>query len=98
MGHGYLTSMNADSPGTPNGDNIIEQRHTRGEIISRAEELLKKQLVQDLADYADLEKVGIRGKVGETTMYGDVDQSGSRSNQHKIHLPVLLQLDTQRGI
>lgn len=74
----YVTKMNAGRPGTPEGDKIIEQRHTRGEIISRAEELLKKQLGQDLSDYADLEEVGIRGKVGETTMYGYVDKSGNR--------------------
>ena len=74
----YLTRMSAGRPGTPDGDKIIEQRHTRGEIISRAEELLKKQLGQDLADYAELEEVGIRGKPGETTLYGYVDKSGNK--------------------
>jgi hypothetical protein len=74
----YLTRMSAGRPGTPEGDKIIEQRHTRSEIISRAEELLHKQLGQDLADYADLEEVGMRGKAGETTLYGYVDKGGNK--------------------
>jgi hypothetical protein len=74
----YLTKMSAGKLDSPKGGKIIEQRHTRGEIISRAEELLSKELGQELATYAELEEVGIRGKVGEDTVYGYVDVSGNR--------------------
>lgn len=74
----YLTKMSAGQHGSPEGDAIIEQRHTRGEIISHAEELLAKQLGQDLATYASLEEVGMRGNVGENTVYGYVDTAGNK--------------------
>lgn len=74
----YLTKMSAGQPGSPEGDAIIEQRHTRGEIICHAEELLAKQLGQDLATYAKLEEVGTRGNVGEETIYGYVDPAGKK--------------------
>jgi hypothetical protein len=67
-----------DHGNTPEGDKIIEQQHTRREIISRAEELLAKQLGQDLATYAKLEEVGMRGRAGEDTVYGYVDTSGKK--------------------
>jgi hypothetical protein len=72
----YLTRMSAGKLGTPSGDRIIEQHHTGSEIISRAEEVLAKELCQDLADYAGLEEVCSRGDVGENTVWGYVDQSG----------------------
>lgn len=74
----YITRMSSGQQGSPGGDKIIEQRHTRREIISRAEELLAKELAQDLAAYAELEEVGTRGKVGEDTVYGYVDTSGNK--------------------
>jgi hypothetical protein len=74
----YVTKMSAGRLGTPEGDKIIEQQHTRREIISRAEELLAKQLGQDLATYAKLEEVGMRGRAGEDTVYGYVDTSGKK--------------------
>ncbi len=69
INHVYLTRMNAGTPGKPDGDKIFEQRHTRGDIISRAEQLLTKQLRQEVGDYAALEEVKKRGKVGATTTY-----------------------------
>jgi hypothetical protein len=74
----YLTKMSAGKLDSPTGSKIIEQRHTRSEIISRAEELLTKELGQELATYAELEEVGIRGRVGEDTVYGYVDASGNK--------------------
>lgn len=75
----YLTRMSAGKLGTPSGDRIIEQHHTGSEIISRAEEVLAKELGQDLADYAGLEEVCSRS-VGEATVWGYVDQSGKNVN------------------
>ena len=71
----YLTRMSAGKLGTPFGDRIIEQHHTVSEIISRAEEVLAKELGQDLAGYAELEEVCTRGNVGEDTVWGYVDKS-----------------------
>ena len=76
----YVTKMSAGKLGTPSGDKIIEQRHTRREIISRAEEVLAKELGQDLATYAELEEVGMRGRAGEDTVYGYVDTSGKKAD------------------
>ncbi len=39
----YLTKMSTGKQGSP-GNQIIERRHTRHEIISRAKELLAKEL------------------------------------------------------
>ena len=75
----YLTRMSAGKLGTPSGDRIIEQHHTGSEIISRAQEVLAKELGQDLADYAGLEEVCARS-VGEATVWGYVDQSGKNVN------------------
>jgi hypothetical protein len=71
--------MSAGKLGTPSGDRIIEQHHTGSEIISRAQEVLAKELGQDLADYAGLEEVCARS-VGEATVWGYVDQSGKNVN------------------
>jgi hypothetical protein len=73
----YLTKMSTGKQGSP-GNQIIERRHTRHEIISRAKELLAKELGQDLATYAELEEVGMRGRTGENTVYGYVDTSGKK--------------------
>ena len=72
----YITKMSAGKMSSPTGSKIIEQRHTGSEIISRAEEVLAKELGQDLADYAGLEEVCSR-HVGENTVWGYVDKSGS---------------------
>jgi hypothetical protein len=74
----YQTKMSSSSRSNPEGNKIIEQRHTRSEIISHAEELLAKELGQDLATYAKLEQVGTRGNVGEDTVYGYVDPVGKK--------------------
>ena len=74
----YLTKSSRGQQGSPEGNKIIEQRHTHGEIISHAEELLAKELSQDLASYANLEEVGTRGGVGESTIYGYVDKTGNK--------------------
>ena len=73
----YLTRMSTGKQGSP-GNLIIEQQHTRREIISRAQELLAKETGQDLAAYAELEEVGMRGRIGEDTVYGHVDTSGKK--------------------
>jgi hypothetical protein len=72
----YITRMSAGKMSSPTGSKIIEQRHTGSEIISRAEEVLAKELGQDLADYAGLDEVCTRA-VGEATVWGYVDQSGN---------------------
>lgn len=72
----YITRMSAGQMSSPTGSKIIEQRHTGSEIISRAEEVLAKELCQDLAEYAGLEEVCSR-HVGENTVWGYVDKSGS---------------------
>lgn len=74
----YKTKMSSGRQGTPEGNKIIEQRHTHSEIISRAEALISKELGQDLAAYAQLEEVGTRGRVGEVTVYGYVNKSGNK--------------------
>jgi hypothetical protein len=74
----YITKMSAGKMNTEAGRKIIEQRHTRGEIISRAEELLVKELCQELADYAGLQEACTRGKAGEDTIYGFVDRVGNK--------------------
>lgn len=74
----YLTKRSAGKQGNAGGDRIIEERHTRSEIISHAEELLAKELSQDLATYAGLEEVATRRRVGENTVYGYVDTSGKK--------------------
>lgn len=71
----YLTKMSVGRMGSPSGKKIVEEQHTRSEIISLAEELLAKELSQDLATYAGLEEVAKR-RVGEDTVYGFVDASG----------------------
>ena len=73
----YLTKMSSGKQSSP-GNKIIERHHTRREIISRAEELLAKEFGEDLATYAELEEVGMRGRIGEDTVYGYVDTSGKR--------------------
>ncbi len=73
----YLTRMSTGKQGSP-GNRIIEQQHTRHKIISRAQELPAKELGQDLAAYAELEEVGMHGRIGEDTVYGHVDTSGKK--------------------
>ena len=73
----YLTKMSSGKQSSP-GNKIIERHHTRREIISRAEELLAKEFGEDLATYAELEEVGMRGRIGEDTVYGYVDTSGKQ--------------------
>ncbi len=70
----YITRMN--NPGKPG--EILEQQHTRREIIDRAETVLASQMSLEggLALYSGLEEVGKRGTVGEATVYGYVDKSG----------------------
>ena len=74
----YKTKMSSSSQGSAGGNRIIEQQHTHSEIISHAEELLAKELGQDLATFAKLEEVGTRGKAGEDTIYGYVDTAGKK--------------------
>jgi hypothetical protein len=74
----YKTKMSSSSQGSAGGNRIIEQQHTHSEIISHAEELLAKELSQNLATFAELEEVGTRGKVGEDTVYGYVDTAGKK--------------------
>jgi hypothetical protein len=77
MGTIYLTKMGT---GDPAKGGVKEQFHTGEEIISHAEELLAKELGQDLAFYAGLEEVMVRREVGEDTVYGYVDKSGNQVN------------------
>jgi hypothetical protein len=73
----YKTRKSVGKMSSPTGSNIIEQVHTRSEIISHAEEALAKALGQDLADYAELDEVCTR-KAGEDTVWGYVDKSGNK--------------------
>ena len=72
----YKTRMSAGQMSSPAGSEIIEERHTRSEIISRAEEVLAKELSQDLATYAELEEKAKRGTAGEDTVWGYVNKTG----------------------
>lgn len=74
----YKTRMSSNSKDSSEDNKIIEEQHTRSEIISHAEELLAKELAQDLAAFAELEEVGVRGNVGEDTIYGYVNTSGKK--------------------
>jgi hypothetical protein len=68
----YLTRMNNHKkPGE-----ILEQKHTRSEIIGRAETAVAHMSVEGgLASFAGLEEKVTRGAIGETTVYGYVDES-----------------------
>ncbi|MDO8991192.1 MAG: hypothetical protein Q7U91_16325 [Sideroxyarcus sp.] len=72
----YKTRMSAGQMSNPAGSVISEQRHTRSEIISRAEEVLAKELGGDLATYAELEEKAKRGTAGEDTIWGYVNKAG----------------------
>jgi hypothetical protein len=72
----YKTRMSAGQMSNPAGSEISEQRHTRSEIISRAEEVLAKELGGDLATYAELEEKAKRGTAGEDTIWGYVNKAG----------------------
>ena len=74
----YKTKMSSSSLASSEGNEIIEQQHTRSEIIFHAEELLAKELSQDLATFAKLEEVGTRSNVGEDTIYGYVNAAGKK--------------------
>jgi hypothetical protein len=74
----YTTKMSAGQMSSPTGSKISEQRHTRSEIISRAEEVLAKELSQNLATYADLEEKATRNTVGEDTVWGYVNKAGNK--------------------
>lgn len=74
----YITRMSAGQMSSASGSKISEQRHTRGEIISRAEEVLAKELSQDLATYANLEEKATRSAVGEDTVWGYVNKTGDK--------------------
>lgn len=74
----YITRMSAGQMGSAKGSEIREQRHTRSEIISRAEEILAKELSQNLATFAELEEKAARGTVGEETVWGYVDKAGAK--------------------
>jgi hypothetical protein len=62
----YKARMSAGQMGSPKGS----------EIISRAEEVLAKELSQDLATYAELEEKAKRGTAGEDTVWGYVNKTG----------------------
>jgi hypothetical protein len=70
----YLTRMS--NPGKPG--EVIEQKHTRSDIISRAQTVLATHMSLEggLPLFAGLEEVGKRGVAGENTVYGYVDKSG----------------------
>lgn len=72
----YKTRMSAGQMSSPAGSEISEQRHTRSEIISRAEEVLAKELGGDLATYAELEEKAKRGTADEATVWGYVNKAG----------------------
>ena len=74
--HMYKTRMSAGQMSSQTGSEISEQRHTRSEIISRAEEVLAKELGGDLATYAELEEKAKRGTAGEDTVWGYVNKTG----------------------
>lgn len=71
----YIIKMSSGSDGK-----IIEDSntHTQGEIISRAEQVLSKELGQDLSTFAELEEVGTRSNVGDDTIYGYVNNAGKK--------------------
>jgi hypothetical protein len=73
----YKTRMSAGQMSSPKGSEISEQRHTRSEIISRAEEVLAKELGGDLATYVELEEKATRNTVGEDTIWGYIDKAGN---------------------
>lgn len=73
----YKTRMSAGQMSSQAGSEISEQRHTRSEIISRAEEVLAQQLGGDLATYAELEEKATRDTVGEDTVWGYVNKAGA---------------------
>jgi hypothetical protein len=74
----YKTRMSVGQMSSPAGSEIIEERHTRSEIISRAEEVLAKELGGDLATYAQLEEKATRGTADEDTLWGYVNKSGDK--------------------
>lgn len=74
----YKTRMSAGPMSSLAGSEISEQRHTRSEIISRAEDVLAKELSLDLATYADLEEKATRRTVGEDTIWGYVNKAGDK--------------------
>jgi hypothetical protein len=74
----YKTRMSAGQMSSETGSKISEQRHTRSEIISRAEEVLAKELSQNLATFADLEEKATRDTVGEDTVWGYVNKAGNK--------------------
>jgi hypothetical protein len=74
----YLTKMSSGNRASPEGERIVVERHTGSEIISRAEEVIAKEVGQDLAAYAGLEEAATRGKVGEDTVWGYVDKFGNK--------------------
>ncbi len=74
----YLTKMSIGSRNGSEGERILVEQHTGSEIISRAEEVIAKEVGQDLAAYAGLEEAATRGKVGEDTVWGYVDKFGNK--------------------
>ena len=74
----YKTRMSSNSQASSEDNKIIEQQHTRSEIISHAVSLISKEIGPDLATYVQLEEVGTRGKVGEDTVYGYVNTAGEK--------------------
>lgn len=80
----YRTRMSANSEassegrteGRTEGKKIIEEQHTRSEIISHAVELLAKELAQDLCTFADLDEVITRSNEGEDIISGYVNKAG----------------------
>lgn len=74
----YKTRMSAGQMSSPTGSIISEQRHTRGEIISRAEEVLAKESSLDLASYAELEEKATLSAVGDDTIWGYVNKAGDK--------------------
>ena len=72
----YKTRMSAGKCDNPEEAKIIEQTHTQSEIISRAKELLLKELGLDLCTFAGLEEAAVRESDGDSVYY--VDKSGNQ--------------------
>lgn len=63
------------SSGNPEKGEVIEETHTRSEIIHHAQEVLAEQMGLDLCSFAGLEEAEVREDDGDRIYY--VDKSGN---------------------
>ena len=71
----YTTKMSSNSSNHPLNGEVIEQTHTRSEIINHAQEVLSEQMGLDLCSFVGLEEAEVREDDGDRVYY--VDKSGN---------------------